>query len=425
MRKERTDMAVKSIRQNNGQLSWLPKNPRQWTQTDIDRTVKSIEEDTDFLEDRPVLLVPGPKEGQYIAFAGNLRYTAAKKLDLQTVPAVVYYPETDEDFLTVKRRAMKDNGTFGAWDMDELANNWSDLPLPDWGIDVPGMEDLPEDKAEETAEEDDFNPDEQDIPERCKPGDIWKLGNHRLMCGDSTDTDSVGKLMDGNKADVTFTSPPYNLGVSKMSKRAKAKNNGHAYRNNSDDLSDEDYRQFLGKLLANALAFSDDALFNIGILKGSKVGIVQMLNDFQDKFCDILVWNKSQSMPLAFPSHAGVVGHRCELIFCFNQDGSRAFSHPQWEHGKQINRIDTENATGNEFAKQHAATVPVALPAEVIKSYTKTSVLDLCGGTGTTMVAAEQLGRSCYMMEIDSHYCDIILARWEKLTGQTAELING
>ena len=165
--------------------------------------------------------------------------------------------------------------------------------------------------------------------------------------------------------------------------------------------------------------------FNIGILKGSKVGIVQMLCDFQDKFCDILVWNKSQSMPLAFPSHAGVVGHMCELIFCFNQDGSRAFSHPQWEHGKQINRIDTENASGNEFAKQHAATFPVALPAEVIKSYTKTSVLDLCGGTGTTMVAAEQLDRICYMMEIDSHYCDVILARWEKLTGQTAELING
>ena len=141
MLKERNDIPVRSIRQNNGQLFWLPKNPRQWTQTDIDRTVASIEEDTDFLEDRPVLLVPGPKEGQYIAFAGNLRYTAAKKLDLQTVPAVVYYPETDEDFLTVKRRAMKDNGTFGAWDMDELANNWSDLPLPDWGIDVPELED--------------------------------------------------------------------------------------------------------------------------------------------------------------------------------------------------------------------------------------------------------------------------------------------
>ena len=136
MHKERTDTPVKSIRQNNGQLAWLPKNPRQWTQTDIDKTVRSIEEDTDFLEDRPVLLVPGPKEGQYIAFAGNLRYTAAKKLDLQTVPAVVYYPETDEDRLTVKRRAMKDNGSFGAWDYDALANNWDDMPLADFGVPV-------------------------------------------------------------------------------------------------------------------------------------------------------------------------------------------------------------------------------------------------------------------------------------------------
>lgn len=423
MLKERNDIPVRSIRQNNGQLSWLPKNPRQWTQTDIDRTVASIREDTDFLEDRPLLLVPYEKD-LYIVFAGNLRYTAAKKLDLKTVPAMVYYPHDEDEQLTVKRRAMKDNGTFGAWDMDALANEWDDLPLADFGIDVPGFDTTDLDQTEENTEEDDFNPDEQDIPERCQPGDIWQLGTHRLMCGDSTDTESVGKLLAGEKADITFTSPPYNLGVSKMSKRAKAMNNGHAYRDNSDDLSDEDYTSFLDKLLSNALAYSDDALFNIGILKGSKVGIIQMLNDFQDKFCDILVWNKSQSMPLAFPSHAGVVGHRCELIFCFNQDGSRAFSHPRWEHGKQINRIDTENASGNEYAKLHAATFPVALPSEVIRSFTEKSVLDLCGGTGTTMVAAEQFGRKCYMIELDAHYCDIIIARWEKLTGQTAERIS-
>lgn len=139
MLKERNDIPVRSIRQNNGQLSWLPKNPRQWTQTDIDRTVASIQEDTDFLEDRPLLLVPYEKD-LYIVFAGNLRYTAAKKLDLKTVPAVVYYPHDEEEQLTVKRRAMKDNGTFGAWDMDALANEWDDLPLADFGIDVPGFD---------------------------------------------------------------------------------------------------------------------------------------------------------------------------------------------------------------------------------------------------------------------------------------------
>ena len=142
MLKERKDIPVKSIRQNNGQLSWLPKNPRQWTQTDIDRTVASIKEDEDFLEDRPLLLVPADKEGQFVVFAGNLRYTASKKLDLASVPAVIYYPETEEDQLTVKRRAMKDNGSFGAWDMDELANGWDDLPLVEWGIPAIDASDL-------------------------------------------------------------------------------------------------------------------------------------------------------------------------------------------------------------------------------------------------------------------------------------------
>ena len=132
MRKERKALKVSALSQNNGQLSWLPKNPRQWTQTDIDRTAKSIREDEDFLEDRPLLVVPDGKK--YVVFAGNLRLTAAKKEGLAELPCVVYNPDTDEDHLTVKRRAMKDNGTFGAWDWDELANNWDDLPLTDWGV---------------------------------------------------------------------------------------------------------------------------------------------------------------------------------------------------------------------------------------------------------------------------------------------------
>lgn len=132
MRKERKALKVSVLSQNNGQLSWLPKNPRQWTQTDIDRTKASIQEDTDFLDDRPLLVVPDGKK--YVVFAGNLRLTAAKKEGLTELPCVVYYPDTDEDHLTVKRRAMKDNGSFGSWDFDELANSWDDLPLTDWGI---------------------------------------------------------------------------------------------------------------------------------------------------------------------------------------------------------------------------------------------------------------------------------------------------
>ena len=138
MRKERKALKVSALSQNNGQLSWLPKNPRQWTQTDIDRTKASIQEDTDFLEDRPLLVCPG-LSGKYVVFGGNLRLTAARSLKLKEVPVVVYCldeggPEQDEIRETIKRRAMKDNGSFGSFDYDELANNWDDLPLTDWGV---------------------------------------------------------------------------------------------------------------------------------------------------------------------------------------------------------------------------------------------------------------------------------------------------
>lgn len=142
MRKERKTLKTAALLPNTGQLDWLPKNPRQWTKEDVARTVMSIEEDTDFLEDRPLLVTP--KGGsKWVVFAGNLRLTAAKELGLEEMPCVIYYPESkpdDGDYydqLTIKRRAMKDNGSFGSWDFDELANAWDDLPLEDWGIGIP------------------------------------------------------------------------------------------------------------------------------------------------------------------------------------------------------------------------------------------------------------------------------------------------
>ena len=161
MKKERTNLELRTIKRNDGQLEWLPRNPRQWTQTDIDNTARSIAEDEDFLEDRPLLVVPNGDE--YIVFAGNLRREGAKKQKMKTVPAVVYHPETDEDRLTVKRRAMKDNGSYGAWDYDALANEWDDLPLADWG--VPSWnDDEPEGPAGSIDIDGLFNPQES------KPG---------------------------------------------------------------------------------------------------------------------------------------------------------------------------------------------------------------------------------------------------------------
>ena len=195
MKKYRDILKVSDLRQNNGQIPWLPKNPRQWTQTDIDKTAASIREDEDFLEDRPLLVVPDGDK--WVVFAGNLRLTAARKVGLKEVPVVVYeVNDPDNDYLTIKRRAMKDNGSFGSWEFDVLANEWDDLPLTDWG--VPAWE-TEEPEPAPVVQEDDFDEDADGILVRCNPGDIWQLGEHRLMCGDSTDLETVKKLMGGVK----------------------------------------------------------------------------------------------------------------------------------------------------------------------------------------------------------------------------------
>ena len=133
MKKERLLIETSKLLLNEGQLEWLPSNPRTWTRQDLDKLKASIERDPDFLEDRPALIVPYKKD-KFIVFGGNMRTAANQELNRPTMPAMKYIPETDEDRETIKRRALLDNGSFGAWDFDALANEWDDLPLVDWGV---------------------------------------------------------------------------------------------------------------------------------------------------------------------------------------------------------------------------------------------------------------------------------------------------
>ena len=133
MKKERLLIETSKLLLNEGQLEWLPSNPRTWTRQDLDKLKASIERDPDFLEDRPALIVPYTK-GKFIVFGGNMRTAACEEMNRPTIPAMKYIPETEDDRETIKRRAVLDNGSFGAWDFDELANKWDDLPLTDWGV---------------------------------------------------------------------------------------------------------------------------------------------------------------------------------------------------------------------------------------------------------------------------------------------------
>lgn len=140
MKKERIIAKLSDLILNEGQLGWLPTNPRQWTQSDIDLTKQSLLKDSDYQQDRPVLVTPF--EDKLLVFAGNLRTTAAKALKWDNIEAVLYEPETEEDKATIKRRAILDNGQFGSWDYDMLANEWDDLPLCDFGVPAWETEDV-------------------------------------------------------------------------------------------------------------------------------------------------------------------------------------------------------------------------------------------------------------------------------------------
>ena len=205
-----TRVAVDRLDLNTGQLGWLPRNPRQWAQRDIDLMRASLAEDPDFPEERPVLAVQGP-DGRLVVFAHNLLVHVVK-LDgeLKTVPCVIHEAQDETDQETIRRRALKDNGGFGSWDTDIIADEWDytpeelvDMGLPDWtgalaqgGAEGSGAGE----PSAGTAKEDNFDPDDKDgILVRCKPGDIWQLGDHRLMCGDSTDLDTVKSLMGGGR----------------------------------------------------------------------------------------------------------------------------------------------------------------------------------------------------------------------------------
>ena len=409
MRKERKRLPLSQLELNTGQLGWLPRNPRQWKQIDIDRTKKSITEDPDFLEDRPVLVVPADKAGRFVVFAHNLCTHSAKELAWKDIPAVIYYPESDDDHLTIKRRAIKDNGSYGSNDYDALANEWDDMPLADWGL--TGWE--REGSASSGAEEDDFDEETDHIAVVCKPGDVWQLGDHRLMCGDSIDLEQVKTLMGGGLADISFFSPPYNTGG--IGKNLTKDNGRSKYQHSDDDMAFDEYQHLLDATLQNGLASSAFVFVNLQLLANNKANVIKFQQDHIDRLADIVIWDKGRSQPQLA---VNVLNNEFEFVFVFSEKATRAIGTLPF-HGTLKNIVHIMPGH-NDYSKLHNAVFPVEFAAHFIEHFAKDSVLDLFGGSGTTLIAAEQLGRKCYMMELDPHYCDVIIARWEKLTGKKA-----
>lgn len=270
--------------------------------------------------------------------------------------------------------------------------------------------------------------DEDELPEMpeptTKPGDLYLLGEHRLLCGDSTSAGAVARLMNEAKADITFTSPPYNLGTFKVTGKATNKivepQRKQKYLTVTDDLTPEAYEKFLLDFINIALGVSESVLVNVGLMEANKRPVMRVIHTLIDQFKETLYWKKSTSTPHI---QAGIVTTLVEPIFCFGKHNSRMFRTATFK-GSCPNVVDGANAGGNEFAKVHSATFPVYLPEWIIENFSRGAVFDPFGGTGTTMIAAEKLRRKSFLMELDPSYCDIIVARWEKYTGLKARLVR-
>ena len=383
---------------NEGQIAGLPTNPRQWTKTELNKLKKSLQETPELLEARGILVYPW--EGKYLVLGGNMRLSALKALKAKDAPCVIFPENTPIDKL--KEVVIKDNGSFGEWDFDSLANEWGDLPLTDWG--VPAWEtDKSDALTSEDAVDDDFN--ESEVQESvCKMGDIWLLGEHRLMCGDSTNPEDISKLMDGELADLWLTDPPYNVAYEGKTKDKLTIEN--------DNKGDEEFREFLIASYAAANAnMRAGAAFYIWHADSEGYNFRAACREVGWKVRECLIWQKNTMV-------MGRQDYQWKHEPCL-YGWKEGASHNWYSDRKQTTLLVFDRPTRNA---EHPTMKPIPLIAYQMCNSTKPGdlVLDSFGGSGTTMIAAEQMGRRSRLMELDPHYCDVIIARWEKLTGNKA-----
>ena len=398
---------------NEGQVPGLPRNPRYIQEDRLEALKDSLTRHPEMLNLRELIVYPHGKH--FVVIGGNMRLRAAKELLFEEMPCKILSPDTPIDKL--KAYVLQDNNEYGKNDYDILANEFDDEFLKLEHFDFGNFFD---DEAEQggeggtaeaeqpKAEEDNFDEESEPIVCRCKRGEVWQLGNHRVMCGDSTSAEDVEKLRGGVLADMLCTDPPYNVDYQcATSEKLKIM---------KDKMSDSAFLDFL----TNAFMSADSAL-----KKGAAIYIWHADSEglnFRKAFA-AAGWKLRQC--LIWVKNALVMGRqdyqwKHEPCLYGWKDGA---SHYFCDSRSETTTIDENKPTRNG---EHPTMKPVNLIARLIRNSTREGavVLDTFGGSGTSLIACEQLNRKCLMMELDPHYCDVILARWEKLTGQTAVKIS-
>ena len=372
-----------------------PNNPRLIKDDKFANLVKSVKDFPEMLDIRPIVV-----NKDMIILGGNMRYKACKEAWLKEIPVIVadLTEEQEREFL------IKDNVSGGEWDWDILANEWDKEELEEWGLDTTF------ETVEPEAEEDDFEVDEG-LKTDIVLWDLFEIGEHRLLCWDSTNIDDVNKLMNGEKADMVFTDPPYNMGykwtmsnttvnwvevwhVAISAKYDDIKN---------DKMSEEEFNTFISDAIVNIKMFCEWAYY-ISFWSWTLYQLLKPLNDLWISYKSIIIWMKNQST-ISWKDFKS----RYEPIVYWRFNDNFF-----WERFNEEDIWEFQRTLKNDL---HPTMKPVPLIEKALKSSSKEwmKVLDLFGWSGSTMVACHQLGRKCYMSELDPKYVQTIVNRMIKL----------
>lgn len=388
-----------------------PSNVRKHDQKNLDAIKGSLAR---FGQQKPIVV-----GANNVVIAGNGTVAAALSLgwvEISIVRSELIGPEATAFAIADNRTA-----ELAEWDEDALAQQLAALAIDDedlaraTGFDARELDrlslgqDLEQDAVPETP-----------IEPITRRGDVWILGEHRVMCGDSTDDADLARLFGESRADICFTSPPYALGTSitLRGNRSMMSQRGSAYIGHAD--RPQEWLDLMSRWFdASRPYISDVWVVNVQPLAGNKRDLFRWIYDRVGQLIDVVTWDKQVSVPHI---QAGVLSARFEWLIAFGKENaSRCFPLSSWR-GTISSVYVGLLQRGNEFSDIHAATMPLHLPAWVLGTLCDRSqvVYDPFGGTGTTLIAAHQLRKRSFLMEIEPVYVDVIVKRWETISGEVA-----
>ncbi len=371
-------MKLSQIRQNSN-------NPRTISEDKFRKLVQSLKNFPQMMELRPIVI-----DENGIIQGGNMRFRALIELGYTEVPDSWVKSGKDLTPEQWKEFVIKDNLGYGEWDLDVLSKNWDVNQLMDWGMDMP---------SDWKIEEPETSEDDYQIPKEIEtdilPGDIFEIGAHRLICGDSTKTETFERLLKGRLVDLVVTDPPYNVNYEGGTKDRLTISN--------DNMKEDEFYNFLLDFYKSLQEFTKNgAAWYVWHASSEIVNFAKAFKDAGLLLKQQLIWVKNSIV-------IGRQDYQWKHEPCLYGWKSGA-AHVWYSDRKQSTVLEFDRPQRNE---EHPTMKPVLLMAHLIKNSSKQGdiVADAFGGSGTTMVACQQLNRSCYMVEYDPKYCQVILER--------------